>query len=62
MFTANDRAFVQDATAELKLLEAMRKGAKLAITATTGTGKQVTDSYSLSGLGQAMGELQSTCF
>lgn len=62
LFAADDRAFVQDATAELKLLEAMRKGAKLAISATTASGTSVTDSYSLSGLGQAMGELQSTCF
>lgn len=61
MFAADDRAYVQDATQELKLLEAMRKGAKLAVTATTATGAAVTDTYSLSGLGQAMQELQSTC-
>jgi invasion protein IalB len=62
MFASSERAFVQDATAELKLLEAMRKGARLSVSATTATGTAVTDSYSLSGLGQAMGELQSTCF
>jgi len=62
MFAADDRAYVQDATQELKLLDAMRKGAKLAVTATTATGAAVTDTYSLAGLGQAMQELQSTCF
>lgn len=62
MFASDDRAFVQDATAELKLLEAMRKGAKLVVTASTATGTQVADTYALNGLGQALGELQSTCF
>lgn len=62
LFASGERAFVEDATAELKLLEAMRKGARLAVSATTSSGTAITDSYSLSGLGQAMGELQSTCF
>lgn len=62
LFSTGDRAYVEDATAELKLLEAMRKGARLVISATTAGGKAITDNYSLSGLGQAMGELQSTCF
>lgn len=58
----DDRAYVQDATQELKLVDAMKKGSKMTIAATTQTGTAVTDSYSLSGLGQAMQELQSTCF
>lgn len=62
MFASDERAYVQDATSELKLLEAMRKGSKLTVTATTATGTEVTDSYSLSGLGQALTELQTTCF
>ncbi len=62
LFASGERAYVEDATAELKLLEAMRKGARLAVSATTSSGTAITDSYSLSGLGQAMGELQSTCF
>jgi len=40
----------------------MRKGSKLAVTATDPSGTSVTDTYSLAGLGQAMQELQSTCF
>lgn len=62
MFASDDRAYVQDATGELKLVDAMKKGAKLVVTATTATGTNVTDTYSLSGLGQAIQELQSTCF
>ena len=62
LFANDDRAFVQDPTQELKLVDAMKKGTKLSISATTQTGVAVSDSYSLSGLGQAMSELQSSCF
>ena len=62
LFASDDRAFVQDPTQELKLVDAMKKGSKLSIAATTQTGVAVMDNYSLSGLGQAMGELQSACF
>lgn len=62
MFTTGERAFVQDATAELKLVEAMRKGTKFTITATTASGTEVSDTYSLTGMGQALQQLQSTCF
>lgn len=62
LFANDDRAFVQDPTQELKLVDAMKKGAKLSVAATTQTGVAVTDNYSLSGLGQAMSELQSSCF
>ena len=61
MFASDERAYVKDETGELKLVDAMRKGSKLAITATTATGTEVADSYSLSGLSQALQELQSTC-
>ena len=61
--TANDdRAYVHDATQELKLVDAMKKGSKMAIAATTQTGTAVIDHYSLSGLGQALQELQTSCF
>lgn len=62
LFADKERAYVADATSELKLVEAMRKGSKLAVTATDPSGTSVTDTYSLAGLGQAMQELQSTCF
>ncbi len=62
LFSADERAYVQDATQELKLIDAMKKGNKFAVTATTATGTNITDTYSLTGLGQAMQELHSTCF
>lgn len=62
LFAADERAYVQDATQELKLIDAMKKGNKLAVTATTATGTSITDTYSLTGLGQAVQELHSTCF
>ena len=62
LFADKERAYVADATSELKLVEAMRKGSKLAVTATDASGTSITDTYSLAGLGQAMQELQSTCF
>jgi Invasion associated locus B (IalB) protein len=62
LFAADERAYVQDQTQELKLFEAMKKGSKLTISATTATGAAITDTYSLAGLGQALQELQKTCF
>jgi hypothetical protein len=62
LFASDERAYVQDQTLELKLVDAMKKGSKLTISATTATGSAVTDTYSLTGLGQALQELQKTCF
>ena len=62
LFAADERAYVQDQTQELKLVEAMKKGSKLTVSATTATGTAITDTYSLVGLGQALQELQKTCF
>ncbi len=62
LFFADERAYIQDQTQELKLVDAMKKGSKLTVSATTATGTAVTDTYSLAGLGQALQELQKTCF
>ncbi len=62
LFSADERAYVHDETQELKLVDAMKKGSKLTVSATTATGTDVTDTYSLTGLGQALQELQKTCF
>lgn len=62
LFTSDDRAFVKDATQELKLVEAMKKGSKLTLSSKTQTGVAVTDTYSLTGLGGALQKLQETCF
>lgn len=57
-----DRIYVKDATQELKVIAAMKKGANLKTTVTSEKGTTVSDTYSLSGLGQALTKLQSECF
>lgn len=54
LFGREDRAYVADATEELKLLEAMKKGQKLIVQATSERGTTTTDTYSLQGFVQAM--------
>lgn len=61
LFPNDERAFVADATEELKLLEAMKKGTKLVVKATSARGTATTDTYSLVGLGQALQALAQRC-
>lgn len=62
LFGAKDRAFVADPTQELKLVEAMKKGSELSVEVASDRGAVVTDTYSLSGLGQALQKLRELCF
>lgn len=62
LFGSGDRVYVSDSTRELKLVEAMRKGSTMTVAATPASGATVTDTYSLSGIGQALQKLQQTCF
>lgn len=62
LFGSGDRVYVSDSTRELKLVEAMRKGSTMTVAATPASGATVTDTYSLSGVGQALQKLQDTCF
>jgi invasion protein IalB len=62
LFGASDRAYVTDSTQELKLVEAMRKGNTMTIAISSDRGANVTDTYSLNGIGQALQKLQETCF
>lgn len=61
LFAKDDRAFVADATQELKLLDEMRKGSKLQVQATSERGTATTDTYSLAGLGQALKAMAQSC-
>ena len=61
MFAKDERLFVADATQELKLVEAMKKGATLNITSTSERGTQTTDTYSLAGIAQALTALAANC-
>ncbi len=61
LFAQEDRAYVADATQELKMIEAMKKGAKLVVKAVSTRGTQTTDTYSLQGLGQALQAVATAC-
>jgi invasion protein IalB len=61
LFAKDDRAFIGDATQELKLLEAMKKASKLQVQATSERGTATTDTYSLGGLTQALQALAQNC-
>jgi invasion protein IalB len=61
MFVKDDRAFVADATQELKLLEAMKKGSRLVVQSVSERGTAVTDTYSLSGISAGLQALAAGC-
>jgi invasion protein IalB len=61
LFAHGDRAYVADATEELKLLEAMRKGNTMTVKATSDRGTSTTDTYSLAGVTQALAAVATNC-
>lgn len=61
LFPDGDRAYVSDANEELKLLEAMRRGRSMTVTATSAAGEQTRDTYSLSGVTAAVQSMSSGC-
>ncbi len=61
LFAKKERAYVEDTTQELKLLEAMKKGSTMVVKGTSERGTATTDSYSLNGISQALKALASTC-
>lgn len=61
LFGRGDRAYVADATEELKLIEAMRKGSTLIVRGTSDRGTATTDTYSLAGISQALQAVATTC-
>jgi len=61
LFGQEDRAYVSDATEELKLIEAMKKGSKVVVEATSARGTKTVDTYSLKGLGQALDAVSTAC-
>lgn len=61
LFPKDERAYVADATEELKLIEALKKGATASVAATSERGTSTTDTYPLNGLSQALQALATTC-
>jgi hypothetical protein len=54
-------AWVKDTAEEKQLGEAMRKGSRLVVKAPSAKGATLTDSYSLTGLGQALDQVRKDC-
>jgi len=61
MFANGDRAYIADATEELKLLDAMRKGSTMTVQGTSERGTSTTDTYSLAGISQALQAVATNC-
>ncbi len=61
LFPDGDRAYVGDEDEEQKLLEAMRRGRAMTVSATSESGKPTRDSYSLSGVTAAVQAIASDC-
>lgn len=56
-----ENAWVKNAAEEAQLADAMRKGSRLVIKAPSAKGAMTTDTYSLSGLGQALDQVKKDC-
>jgi hypothetical protein len=54
-------AWVKNPAEEGRLIEAMKRHAKLTVKATSARGKTTTDTYVLSGLGQALDKARKAC-
>ena len=57
----NNKAFKKNVDLEYALVEAMRRGTKLTIKATSMRGNLTTDTYSLSGIGGALDRVKKEC-
>jgi hypothetical protein len=61
LYTQNDGAWIKNAAEEARLVETMRKGADLVVTASSSRGTQSLDRYSLKGLSQALDRTAQDC-
>jgi hypothetical protein len=61
LFAKGDKGFVGDATDELQLLDAMKRGNFMTVTARTQDGTETTDTYSLIGVTAAINALGQGC-
>jgi hypothetical protein len=61
MYTQKDGAWIKNAAEEVRLIEAMRKGADMTIKAMTDKGTETIDKFSLKGLEQALNRVAAEC-
>jgi hypothetical protein len=61
LFTKDEGAFVEKPETESALIEALRKGGSMKIEGTSARGTKTSDSYSLSGAGDALDRIAKEC-
>lgn len=61
LFAKDDKGFVGDSTSELQLIDAMKRGNFMTVTAKTKDGRETSDTYSLIGATAAVNSLASGC-
>ncbi|MBL8567133.1 MAG: hypothetical protein JNM89_15575 [Hyphomicrobiaceae bacterium] len=61
LFPQDDKAFVADPTQELKLIDAMKRGSSMQVAATAESGMATEDRFSLSGITNALKNLDTKC-
>ena len=61
LITREDKAFIENTDDEAKLIEAMKKGAKMIVKGTSKRGTLTTDIYSLSGITKALKHVAKSC-
>ncbi|MFN3867830.1 MAG: invasion associated locus B family protein [Hyphomicrobiaceae bacterium] len=61
LFPQDDKAFVADPTQELKLIDAMKRGSAMQVAATSEAGLATEDRFSLSGITNALKNLDTKC-
>ncbi len=61
LFPQDDKAFVADPTQELKLIDAMKRGSTMQVAASSEAGLATEDRFSLSGITNALKNLDTKC-
>ncbi|PLX43243.1 MAG: hypothetical protein C0605_04360 [Hyphomicrobiales bacterium] len=61
LYTMKDGAWVEHHSTEIRMVRAMKAGAKMTVKGTSWRGTVTTDTYSLSGITAALAQLQKEC-
>jgi hypothetical protein len=61
LFTNKDAAWARDPATDKAVVEALAKGKQAVLKGVSARGTETTDTYSLAGLSQALGQIDKTC-
>jgi hypothetical protein len=61
LFTQGDKAWARDAETDRRIVEALRKGARVVVTAVSERGTTTTDTFGLNGSNRAYEEMSRAC-